>query len=120
MHAKRSVAFVVETEETSAQLVERLRPVLVNERFRNYWCLSPGIDVIGKDGVMDPLTARVRQAYERVRQFNQAEYMRKPKRPKPVVERPVDNLVSPTAIKVSYRPRRKRKPPRQPNRNQGY
>lgn len=118
MHAKRSVGFVIETDETAEQLVERLRPVLDHERFHNFWCFTPGSDITGRDGTVDPLTVRVREAYDRVRQRNQAKKVRKPQRFQPVIKRPVDNLESRAPIKVNFRPHRKRKPPRNPNRPQ--
>jgi hypothetical protein len=118
LHSHRQVAFVIETDETSAQLVERLRPVLDTDGIENYWCFTPGADIISKNGFLDSFAGHVRTAFTNIRQRNQREYMRKPQWRKPAVERPMENLEGRASIKVNFRPKRKRKPPREPHRPQ--
>jgi hypothetical protein len=116
MHSRRSIAFVIETEETSEQLVKRMRPVLNNDRFLNFWAFTPGSDIAGRDGVNDPLATYVIGAHARVRQRNQSKNVRKRKSWERPVEGYVKNSKSGAAVAVSFKGRRKRKPPHKPNR----
>lgn len=116
MHCKRSIAFVIETEETSAELMNRLMPVLKNDRLLNAWCMIPGPDIVGLDGSMDALTFRVSEAWIRVRQRNSAKNMGKTKRRKRWVEEPIEDLKSSAVVQVPVERIRMRKPPRNPDR----
>jgi hypothetical protein len=62
MHSGRQFALVIETNETSYGLVDRLRSFLEVSAFENYWCFTPGIDVASKNGSMDPLTTYIKDA----------------------------------------------------------
>lgn len=112
LHSHRQVAFVVETGETPAELVERLRFVLEIDAFENYWAFVPGPDIAAKHSGTDPFASRVIQAYENVRKRNQAKYVRKTERREPVVERTVDDIMRSAPVEVDGRSRRKRKHPR--------
>ncbi len=116
LHSHRQVAFVIQTNETSTQLMERLRPVLDVDGIENYWCFTPGSDIASKNGVLDSLAGYVKKAFANVRQWNETEHMRKAKGWKPRIKRPIQNFESGATIKVNFRPRMKRKQPRDPNR----
>lgn len=77
MHCKRSCALVIVTDESSAQLLARLRPVL--EEFSsvdNYWCHAAPPAVVARHGGMDPLVTRVAEAVEEIRQRRSSQHMR--------------------------------------------
>lgn len=45
-HCARTVAFIVRTPETAAELMQRMAPSLPNDRMINAWCETASADVL--------------------------------------------------------------------------
>jgi hypothetical protein len=77
MHGKRTIGFVIATEETAADLIRRLRPTLESvEGIDNYWCHVAPPAVVARHGFMDPLASNVAKEWEYVLERLQAKHMR--------------------------------------------
>jgi hypothetical protein len=117
MHSKRMVAFVILTEETSEQLMDRLRPSLDSlTAIENYWCHTILPDVVARERNVDALTTYVREAWEELRKRNDPQNMRKSKRAEPVVVGYMKDFDSRAAVKMGIKGRRMWKPPEETDR----
>jgi hypothetical protein len=116
MAGKRAVDFVILTEETSEQLVERLRPELdaISTIF-NYRCKTVLDDVVGKEKI-DVLATYVREAWEELRKRNQPNYVRQPERAETIIVGNMEDFDRSTAVKMGIKARRPWKPPERPDR----
>jgi hypothetical protein len=77
MHGRRTIAFVITTNDSAAELVSRLRPTLeAIEGIYNYWCHLAPPAVVARHGYMDPLATEVANAWDALRQGPKAKYMR--------------------------------------------
>ncbi len=77
MHTKREIGFVIITNETDAQLVDRLRPTLEEIEFiENWWCHRAPPVIVAKYGSMDTLSTFVGQAWEEIRKRRHSKYVR--------------------------------------------
>lgn len=97
MHDKRHIALVMVTNETTEQLVDRLRSVLEVGCISNFWAQVPTAKITGKYGNLDSFVSRVRMAYGLVYQrtkpkhvFTPQAYARKDRRHKAVGKVPVE------------------------------
>ncbi|AMN43233.1 hypothetical protein [Rhodoplanes sp. Z2-YC6860] len=107
MHSKRMVGFVILTEETSEQLMDRLRPTLESiTAIENYWCHTILNDVVGRERNMDPLTFYVGEAWQELRKRNDPKYVRKPERAETLVVGYMKDFDSRTAVKMGIKGRR--------------
>jgi hypothetical protein len=80
MHSRRGVAYVVVTEESEDQLLDRLRPTLkALASVDNCWAFIIDRNVAALHGSIDPLVSRVNEAWDRAWQRNQSKNMRHPK-----------------------------------------
>src|SRR5262245_5735005 len=63
MHGKRTIAFVVITDESSLELVKRLG---LNEMpgIENFWCHVAPLGVVAKNGFLDSLDDAIDKAWE--------------------------------------------------------
>jgi len=120
MHTKRGLAFVVVTNETAGQLVERVRPALDSiSSIENYWCHTAPRDVVGKHGSIDPLTKFVHDAWDEVGKRNEPKHVRKAKRFQPFSERTVKEGESGAVDQVFAKFRRRWKPVKRPQGREG-
>ena len=115
MHGKRTVAFVVITEESSLELVKRLglHDMLGIE---NFWCHVAPIAVVAKNGFLDSLDAAIDKAWDYAGKRRNTEYMRQTKRSDPFVERRVKHGVGRASIEVGIEARGMRKPSKDSDR----
>lgn len=114
MHCSRNIAFVIQTDETPEQLVNRLALYLDVSAFEAYWCMTPGNDVVSSNGSLDPLASHIRDfaGIVECRQRREAQNMRNPKRWN---SRHWENLESQAPVKVVVKKRRKWKKPTDPD-----
>lgn len=83
MHSKRGIAFVIVTDETSTELMDRVGPTLAGiGAIENYWCHTAATDIAAMNGDMDPLVTFTRDAYAEARKRNHAKNVPKPERRK--------------------------------------
>lgn len=81
MHGRKSVAFVIVSKHTQEQITDRLRPILDDmNAICNYWCFRAPVAVESKYGAIDPMTSRIREGWERIRQGRESEHVRKAQR----------------------------------------
>jgi hypothetical protein len=112
MAGKRSIEFIILTEENSQQLVERLRPTLDSiTTISDYKCGVIQNDVIGKEPV-DVLATYVAEAWQELRKRNHPDYVRQGERGEPVVVGNMENFDRRTAIEMGIKARRSGKPPK--------
>jgi hypothetical protein len=105
------------TEETSSQLVERLKPTLdAITSIENYWCHTVLDDVVGRYGAIDPLTTYIVEAWQELRKRNQPNYVRQAERLEPIVVGNMENLDRRTLVEMGIKGRRSRKPSQNPDR----
>ena len=76
MHDKRHLALVIQTQETPAELMQRLRNVLDVDAINNYWALIPNRNVVSKYGGLDSLATRVKMAYQVILNTTQTQDVR--------------------------------------------
>jgi hypothetical protein len=120
MHSKRAIAFVILTEESSDQLVDRLRPTLEGiTSVENYWCHIIVDDVIGRHGAVDPLATYVREAWEELRKRNKPNYVRQSERPETIVVGYMQDFDRGAAIKMGVKGRRPWKAAENADRQEG-
>lgn len=116
MAGKRSVEFIILTEENSQQLVQRLRTTLDSiTTISDYKCGVVQNDIVGKEPV-DVLATYVADAWEELRKRNHPDYVRQPERSEPIVVGNMENFDRRTAIQVGIKARRSGKPPKNPDR----
>ena len=117
MHSKRAVAFVILTEETSSELLLRLKPTLETiTSVENYWCHTILDDVVGMNGELDPLRTFVLEAWDELRKRNKSNYVRKPERAEPIVVGYMQDFDRRAAVKMGIKGRRPWKPAKEPDR----
>jgi hypothetical protein len=115
MAGKRAVDFVILTEETSAELVKRLRPVLDGiTTISNYRCRTVLNDVVGKEGV-DILATYVDEAWAELRKRSDPKYVRQPETSEAVIVGNMENLDRRTVIQMGIKARRSWKPTQGPD-----
>lgn len=111
MHGKQAVGFVILTEETPTELLQRIKPRLeAVTSVENYWCHAIFDDLVGRDGDFDPLRTYVVEAWQELRKRNKPEYFRKPERAEPLVIGYMQDLDRSTAVKMGIKGRASRKP----------
>lgn len=116
MAGKRAVDFVILTEETSAELVERLRPTLDSiTAVSDYRCRTVLDDVIGKNGSFDVLATYVREAWQELGKRNNPKHMRQSERAETIIVGNMENFDRSTAIKMGIKARRPGKASQDPN-----
>ena len=118
-HGRRSVAYIIRTHETPQELMDRLRSALETDRFVNVHCETASPDMISRDGDIDPLVTRIREAYLKLRKLSQPKNMRNRQSRELRVERPVKNLKSGAPVQVIRKVSRKGKPPQDSNGHKG-
>ena len=119
MHSKRMVAFVILTEESEKELVDRVRPALDRiTGIENYWCHIMPSDVAAMNGDSDPLTCYVREAWEELRKRNNPNYVRQPERAEPLVIGRMENFDRRTAIQMGIKAPGMGKAPKDSDRKQ--
>jgi hypothetical protein len=117
MHSKRAVGFVILTEETEDQLVQRLMPTLESiSAVENYWCHIMVGNVVARHGSLDPLTTYVAEAWEELRKRNQPNYVRQTERSETIIIGNMENFDRGAAIKMGIKGRRSRNPPKNSDR----
>lgn len=112
MHGKRSVAFVVITNETDAELVQRLRPAL-DDVTANYRVHEAPKVVVARHGSIDTLVTRVGQAWDEIRKRRNPDHMRQ--RQASRSERPIYNRERGAIRQVSVEPLGVRQKPKEPD-----
>jgi hypothetical protein len=81
MHDNKSIAFVIVSTHTQKEITDRLRPILdAMNAVNNYWCFRAPVAVESKYGTIDPMTSRIREGWERVRQGRESEHLRNAQR----------------------------------------
>ncbi len=115
MHGKRTIAFVVITEESSLELVKRLG---LHEMpgIENFWCHVAPIAVVAKNGFLDSLDTAIDKAWDYAGKRRNPEYVRQTKRSDPFVERRVKHGMGCASIEVGIEARSMRKPPKDSDR----
>jgi hypothetical protein len=69
MHGKRTIGFVIVTDETGVELLRRLRPSLdAISGIDKYWLHVAPPAVLAKDGSLDPLATAVEKAWAFLRE----------------------------------------------------
>jgi len=116
MAGKRAVSYVILTEESSRELVERLRPTLdgITTVF-DYRCHTILDDVVGKESI-DVLATYVAEAWEELRKRNHPDYVRQPERSETIIVGNMENFDRRTAVQMGFKARRVWKPPEDPDR----
>lgn len=79
MHASRNIAFVITTQETDEELVERLGPVLEAGAIEDYWCFAAPGHVVSSKGTLDSLGTYIKFAYSEIGKQSHAKNMTKSK-----------------------------------------
>jgi len=119
-YSKNSISYVILTEETSAELVNRLDlPAIVaddHRRLENYWCNVAPTTGVARYGVNDPFITGIERAWARIRQRRHSDYMRDTQRDGRRTERRVENFPSSTIRKVGVEFPGVRKPPEDTHR----
>ncbi|RUT32630.1 hypothetical protein EMQ25_05640 [Arsenicitalea aurantiaca] len=69
MHSKRQIAYVVQTDLTAAQIMDRARSALSAGCVEQAWAFTPGAD-IASNLPLDALVDKVAEAWISVRRFN--------------------------------------------------
>jgi len=104
MHSKRAVAFVILSEESEKELVDRIRPHLEKiSGIENFWCHILPCEIAAKDGATDPLVSYVREAWEELRKRNKPDYVRQPERAEPIIVGRMENFDSRTAVQMGIK-----------------
>jgi hypothetical protein len=117
LFGKRAVGFVILTEESAKDLVERLRPMLdAITTIADYRCQTVLDDVVGKNGGLDPLRSYVLEAWAELRKRNHPDYVRQPERAETIIVGNMENFDRRTAVEMGIKSRRPGKPPKQPDR----
>lgn len=115
MHGKRTIAFVVITEESSVELVKRLGLDQI-AGIENYWCHVAPIGVVAKHGYLDSLDTAIDKAWGHAGKRQNPEYMKQTKRSDPYVERRVKDGMGGASVEMRVESRGVRNPPQKPNR----
>jgi hypothetical protein len=80
------------TEESSAELVERIRPMLGSMTVvGDYRCRTVLDDVVGKSGNLDVLATYVREAWQESRKRNNPNYVRQPETAETIIVGNMEN-----------------------------
>jgi hypothetical protein len=114
MHGKRTIAFVVITDESSLELVKRIG---LHEMpgVENFWCHVAPIGVIAKYGALDTLDTAIDKAWEYAGKRHNPEYVRQTKRLDPFVERRIKDGMGSATVEMRIKPRGMRKPSKDPD-----
>ena len=105
MHSKRQIAYVVQTDLVSHELMDRLGDTVHAGCIERVWIFTPGQDVVS-DLSPDPLADYIKAAWVNVREWNQAKNMRRPK-PREIFEkRGIKDGDRRAAVKMGIKPRR--------------
>jgi hypothetical protein len=104
-HGKRSIVLVVVTEETSLELVKRLRLDEISA-IEDYSCHVAPIGVICKHAGFSTLHTAITKAWDAVGQRRHPEYMRQTKRFDPRIERRVEDRERGAIREMGIEPRR--------------
>lgn len=112
-YGKRSISFVVVTEESSLELVKRLQ-LDSFEAIEDYFCHVAPIGAICKHGSFNTLHTVLNQAWEHLGQRRHPEYVRQTKRFDPRVERRIEDRESGAIREMAVEPSRVREPPKKP------
>jgi hypothetical protein len=81
-HLKYSVSFVIVTGETDKMLMDRLGPKLASiNAIEKFFVFFAPRYALCSDGVMDPFSSAILDAWDVVRGRNQPQNMRQPQRP---------------------------------------
>src|ERR1700730_9698253 len=76
MHGRKSVAFVIVSKHTQEEVIDRLRPIIDDmNAISNSWCFRAPVAVESKYGAIDPMTSRIREGWDRIRQGRESEYL---------------------------------------------
>jgi hypothetical protein len=119
MHSKRAVAFVILSEESERELVDRVRPTLDRiTGIENYWCHIMASDVAAMNGDNDTLTCYVREAWQELGKRNKPNYVRQPERAEPIVIGRMKDFDSRTAIEMGIKAPGMGKAPKDSDRKQ--
>lgn len=108
-HGKRSICLLIVTDESSFELVQRLRLKQISG-IEDYVCHVAPIGVICKYGGMNTLATALDKAWDAVGQRRNPEYMRQAKRFDPRVERRVKDRESGAIREMHVEPPTVRKP----------
>jgi hypothetical protein len=114
-HGKRSIAFVIITDESSLELVKRLRLEDMSG-VEDYSCHVAPIGAICKHGGMNTLATAIDNAWKEIGQRSHPEYMRQTKRFDPRIERRVEDRECGAIREMRVEPSSVRKPPKDSNR----
>jgi hypothetical protein len=114
MHGKRTIAFVVITDESSVELVKRLGLDQIGG-IENYWCHVAPIAVVAKHGNLDSLDTAIDKAWDHAGKRHNPEYMRQAKRSDPYIERRVKHGMGGASVEMRIEPGAVRKSPQHPN-----
>jgi hypothetical protein len=104
MHAKRLIAFVVQTSLNSRDLMNRMGSSLRQGCVERAWVYTAGSDIVATDEV-DPLTERVAAAWAEVRKPLYTQNLRSPKAGDIFVKRGIKDADRGTAVKMGIKPR---------------
>jgi hypothetical protein len=99
MHGKRTIAFVLVTDESSTELVKCLGLDEI-AGIENYWCHVAPIGVVAKYGNLDSLDTAIDKAWDYAGKRRNPEYVRQTKRSDPYVERRVKHGVGRASIEM--------------------
>lgn len=114
-HGKYSISLVVVTEESSCELVKRLRLDEITG-IEDYFCHVAPIGVICKHGGMNTLHTAVTKAWNALGERRNPEYMRQIKRFDPRIERRIEDRESGAVREMRIEPLGMRKPPKDTHR----
>jgi hypothetical protein len=119
MAGKRCVDFVILTEESSTELVERMRPTLDSITvISDYRCRFTGDDVVGKTGGLDILATYVGEAWQELRKRNSPDYVHEPERAETIIVGNMENFDRRTAVQMGIKARRPWKPAKDSDRKE--
>ncbi len=114
-HAKRSIRFVVITEESSLELVQRLRLDQIDGIF-DWTCHVAPIGAVSKHGGMSSLNTALDKAWEEVGKRHHPEYVRQTKRFDARIERRVKDRESGAIREMRIETPSMRQPPKNSDR----
>jgi hypothetical protein len=114
-HGKRSISFIVITEESSLELVKRLGLDQM-DAVEDYLCHIAPIGAVCKHGSFGSIHTALTKAWETVGQRRHPEYVCQTKRFDPRVERRVEDRESGAIREMRIEPSRVRQPAKNPYR----
>lgn len=114
-HGKYSIALVIVTDESSRDLVKRLRLDEISG-VEDYTCHVAPIGVICKHGGLSTLHTAVTKAWDSIGKRRNPEYMRQTKRFDPRIERRIEDRERGAVREVKVEPSGMRNPPKEPYR----